>query len=205
MTKAVDVMSRPVVSVTPDMPVRAALVVLIEHGFASLPVVVDERVVGIVSESDLLSAGMRGYDVGATVADVMAVPVVTMPMTASTTELATIMLAAGLRSTPIVDDDGHLVGVVARIDLLRELVQDDDVIANRVRRELRSYAGLRSRWDVEVMDGVVWVSGVFTDEAERRLVVALARTVPGVGGVELRPAAAVAPAVARDDVASSRF
>jgi CBS domain-containing protein len=46
MTKAVNVMSRPVVSVTPDMPARAALVLLLEHGFAALPVVVDDRVAG---------------------------------------------------------------------------------------------------------------------------------------------------------------
>jgi CBS domain-containing protein len=197
MTKAVDVMSRPVISVTPDMPARAALVLLLEHGFAALPVVVDERVVGIVSESDLLSAGMRGYDVGATVADVMATPVVTMPMTASTTELAATMLAAGLRSTPIVDDEGCLVGLVGRIDLLRELVQDDDMIANRVRRVLRSYAGLRSRWDVDVVGGVVSVSGMFADEAERRLVMALARTVSGVRSVELCPVIVTANAAAR--------
>ena len=188
-TKAVDVMSRPVVSVTPDMPARAALVLLLEHGFAALPVVVDERVAGVVSESDLLAAGMNGYDVGATVGDVMAMPAVTMPMTATTTELASTMLAGGLRSLPIVDDEGRLVGMVGRIDLLRELVHDDDLVADRVRRVLHSYAGQRSRWDVEMVDGVIWVTGVFADEAERRLVIALVRTVPGVRGVELRSAA----------------
>jgi CBS domain-containing protein len=189
MTKAVDVMSRPVVTVTPDMPARSAMVLLLEHGFAALPAVVDDFVAGIVSESDLLSAGMRGYDVGATVADVMAVPAVTMPTTASTTELAGTMLAGGLRSVPIVDEDGHLVGIVGRIDLLRQLVHDDDVVADRVRRVLHSYAGLRSRWDVEMVDGVTWVTGVFADEAERRLVIALAHTVPGVRRVELRSVA----------------
>jgi CBS domain-containing protein len=192
MTKATDVMSRPVVSVTADMPARAALVLLLEHGFAALPVVVEGRVAGMVSQSDLLSAGMNGYDVGAAVGDVMAMPAVTMPMTATTTELASTMLAGGLRSLPIVDDEGRLVGMVGRIDLLRELVHDDDVVADRVRRVLTSYAGLRSRWDVEMVDGVVWVTGVFADEAQRRLVIALARTVPGVHRVELRPVAITA-------------
>ena len=185
-------MSRPVVSVTPDMPARAALVLLLEHGFAALPVVVEERVAGVVSQSDLLSAGMNGYDVGAAVGDVMAMPAVTMPMTATTTELATTLLAGGLRSLPIVDDEGRLVGMVGRIDLLRDLVHDDDVVADRVRRVLHSYAGQRSRWDVGMVDGVVWVTGVFADEAQRRLVIALARTVPGVHRVELRPVAITA-------------
>jgi len=192
MMTAADVMSRPVVSVAPDLPARAALVLLLEHGFAALPVVVEDRVMGMVSESDLLDAGMRGSDVGAMVADVMSAPAVTMPTTATTAELATTMLAGGLRSVPVVDGEGILVGMVGRIDLLRTLVHDDDVVADRVRRLLHSYAGLHSRWEVEMVDGVVWVTGVFADEADRRLVAALARTVPGADRVELRPAPAYA-------------
>lgn len=192
MTKAVDVMSRPVATVTPDMPVRAALVLLLERGFAALPVVVDRRVVGVVSESDLLRAGMSGADVGATVGDVMSMPPVTAPVGATIADIAATMLAGGLRSVPVLDDDAELVGIVARIDLLRMLVHDDDVVADRVRRVLHDYAGLRQRWDVEMVDGVVWVTGVFADQAERRLVVALARTVAGVDRVDLRPLAAAA-------------
>lgn len=190
--KVADVMSRPVVSVTPDLPARAAMVLLLEHGYAALPVVVDDRVMGIVSESDLLAAAISGSDVGATVADVMSTPAVTVPITATTTELATTMLTSGLRSVPVIDGDGHLMGMVGRIDLLRTLVHDDDVVADRVRRLLHSYAGSHSRWDVEMVDGVVWVTGVFADEADRRLVGALASTVPGVDRVELRAAASYA-------------
>jgi hypothetical protein len=145
-------------------------------------------VLGVVSESDLLRAGMLGSDVGASVGDVMTTPAVTLPVSATTTELATTMLAGGLRSVPIVDEDTRLVGMVGRIDLLRSMVHSEDVVADRVRRVLHSYAGLHARWDVAMVDGVIWVSGVFADEAERRLVTALARTVPGAGRVELRPA-----------------
>jgi CBS domain-containing membrane protein len=132
MTKAADVMSPQIVSLTPDMPVRAALVLLLEYGFTALPVVdasvtgVDARVVGIVSERDLLAAGVRGSDddvggsgAGMTVADLITVPTVTMPLTATTTELAATMLAGGMNSVAIVDNDGHLVGIVGRIDLQR--------------------------------------------------------------------------------------
>lgn len=195
MTRAMDVMSRPVVSVTPDLPARAALVLLLEHSFATLPVVADGHVVGVVGESDLLRSGMRGSDVGATVADVMATPAVTMRMHATVTELARTMLDRGLRSLPIVDDEDRLVGMTGRIDLLRTLVHDDDLIADRVRRLLHSYAGQRTRWNVDMVDGVLRVSGAFADEAERRLVTALAHTVAGVHAVELLATAAQQHAV----------
>lgn len=188
--KASDVMSRPVVSVAPTMPVRSAIVLLVENNFGALPVVSEgERLLGVVSEGDLLRSSMKGASVGAVVADVMTSPVTTVPMTASLTELAEVLLDGKLRCVPVVDD-GMLVGVISRSDLLRTLVHDDDVLADHVRRLVHAYAGTGPKWLVEVVDGVVWITGPFTDEAERRIVLALARTVPGVGRVELRPAAA---------------
>ena len=183
---AADVMSRPVVSVAPAMPVRSAMVLLVENAFGALPVVdEDDRLLGVVSEGDLLRARMCGADVGAVVGDVMTSPVTTVPMSATIADLASILLDGRLRCVPVVDD-GVLVGVISRSDLLRMLVHDDDMLADRVRRLLYAYAGPRSKWVVDVVDGVVWITGPFADEAERRVVEALAHTVPGAGRVELR-------------------
>lgn len=184
---AADVMTRPVVSVTPMMPVRSAMVLLVEHAFGALPVVgEDERLIGVVSEGDLLRAGMRGASIGATVSDVMASPVISVPMSTTLAELAEILLDGRLRCVPVVDD-GVLVGVVSRSDLLRILVHDDDILADHVRRLVHAYGGPRPKWVVDVVDGVVWITGPFADEAERRVLLALAHTVPGVTRVELRP------------------
>ena len=188
---AAEVMSRPVVSVRPGLPVRQAMALLVEHRFGALPVVnEDERLLGVVSESDLLRAGMIGASIGATVADVMAAPVATVPMSATVTELAEILLDRRLRCVPVIDN-GVLVGVVSRSDLLQTLLQDDDVLAGKVRRLLEVYAGPRPRWSVQVDGGRAWISGPFADEAERRVVVALAHTVSGIGEVDLCPTAAV--------------
>lgn len=184
---AAEVMSRPVVSVRPTMPVRQAMVLLVEHRFGALPVVnEEERLLGVVSESDVLRSGMTGASIGATVADVMAAPLATAPMAATVTELAEILLDRRLRCVPIIDNN-VLVGVVSRSDLLRTLLQDDDVLAGRIRRLLNAYAGPRPRWSVGVDGGRAWISGPFADEAERRVVIALAHTVPGIGEVDLRP------------------
>lgn len=189
--KASDVMTRPVVSVAPTMPVRSAIVLLTENNFGALPVVgEDERLLGVVSEGDLLRASMKGASVGAVVADVMTSPVTTVPMTASLTELAEVLLDRKLRCVPVVDD-GVLVGVISRSDLLRTLVHDDDVLADHVRSLVHAYAGTQPKWLVEVTDGVVRITGPFADEAERRIVLALARTIPGANRVELRPTATV--------------
>src|SRR6266540_3847970 len=60
-----DIMTSPVVTVTPDTSVKDAAAALVEHGINAVPVVDDgRRLVGIVSEADLLRLE-EPYDVGA--------------------------------------------------------------------------------------------------------------------------------------------
>ncbi|MEU4769098.1 CBS domain-containing protein [Actinosynnema sp. NPDC023794] len=183
---AADVMTRPVYSVEPSTTVRAASAVLVDHGFSALPVVgPGGLLVGIVSGSDLLPANLeRG--VATTVGQVMTTEVTSAPLTATPGELASAMLGNRLRCLPVADARGAVVGVVSRGDLLRVLTTDDDVLAARVDRLLTAYSRTR-RWDVDVTGGRIVVTGQFDDEAERRVVTALVRTVPGVAGIELRP------------------
>ncbi len=47
------IMSRPVITVTPDMTVQAAAALMLQHKIAGLPVVEGGRVVGIITESDI--------------------------------------------------------------------------------------------------------------------------------------------------------
>jgi CBS domain-containing protein len=199
--KARDVMSRPVISVRPDHTVRDAVTRLTEHGFGGLPVVDDQgQVVGIFSESDAVRATMRAGD-GADHRDDPVSTTMTSPVEVLTpgTDLTTVaerMLAGRLRCMPVVEE-GLLIGVVARRDLLRTLLRDDDVIAANVRALLDDYAGSRRRWSVEVTGGAVTIGGEFADHAERAVVAALAHTAAGVTAVELRPVTGLTPA--RDD------
>jgi CBS domain-containing protein len=183
--RARDIMSRPVVSVDTRSTVRDAITVLTEHGFAAVPVVDSDlggdRVVGIFGESDGLRAEHRREDL---VTTAMTTPVEVTAPDADVATIAERMLAQRLRSLPVVEE-GLLVGMVARRDLLRTMVREDDVIAANVRGLLDRYAGSRRHWEVEISTGQVTVTGDFADTAERTLVAALVRTVAGVKAVTL--------------------
>lgn len=182
---ASDIMSRPVISVYGDTPVAEAVVLLTQHGFASLPVVNDDdQVVGIISESDALASGWASDGRTAIVEALMTTPVEVAAPDTDVAELARRILAGRLRSIPIVQH-GVLVGVVSRRDLLRPMVRRDDVIESAVQALLNDYAGHRDRWRVSVRAGVASISGEFVDEAERKVVGALAGTVPGVVSADL--------------------
>jgi CBS domain-containing protein len=107
-------MTAPAVFLRPQLPVEVAAEVLAAHGFTAAPVVDDDqRVVGIVTEADVVRGSGR-----ACVGAVMSVDPVTTGPDADLADLVATMLDAGIRSVPVVAD-GRLVGVVTQRDVLR--------------------------------------------------------------------------------------
>ena len=139
--QARDVMTSPVITVSPDMSVPAAAALLDSHGFTAAPVVDAEgQVVGIVSEADLVRSPVvpdwwliqRQPD--PTVQQIMTSTPTTMRSADDLADVVTAMLDARIRSIPIVDD-GELVGIVTRRDVLRLVARRElifgDVTARR--------------------------------------------------------------------------
>ncbi|MFI5719560.1 HPP family protein [Nocardia sp. NPDC051750] len=179
-----DVMSRPVVSVRRETPVSEAVSLLTTHGFAALPVVDDrERVIGIVSEADAMGA-LESRKGSSVVEVAMSTPVEVVEPTTEVSEVVKAALDHHRRSLPVVAA-GVLVGMVSRSDLLRAFALNEGVIEARVYSLLDDYAGSHRGWDVEVADSTVTVRGACADEAERRVVTAMIRTIPGAGDVRV--------------------
>ena len=60
--KAADIMTTPAITVTPQATVGEVAVLLAERGISAVPVLEDDRLVGIVSEADLLHRHEIGTD-----------------------------------------------------------------------------------------------------------------------------------------------
>ena len=181
-----DVMASPVVTVAPDAALKEVASLLVERRINAVPVVdAGDRLIGIVSEADLLSleTGQVAAAGGApphSAGEVMRQSVYTLTGDIDATAAARLMLRHRLKSVPVVDGD-RVVGMVTRRDLLRLLARsDEDIRADLERRVAQELEALRQAV-VEVRDGVVTVDA---DGPCRQLVEQLARTVPGV--VEVR-------------------
>ena len=195
--RALDIMSSPVVTVTPEMTVKYAANLLSAHGFTALPVLdADGRLIGVVTEADLLrdrfprdARYRQGEDTVAddppagTVGGVMTTPAVGMGAGTDVVDLVRVLLEDRIRSMPIVDG-AHVVGIVTRRDLVRALARDDEVISADVRHQLSIYGG-PARWTVEVHGGAVEVVDAFDDETDRHVAIVLAQAVPGVTAVHV--------------------
>jgi CBS domain-containing protein len=123
--KARDVMSSPVIFLRPQVPANVAAVLLVSHGITAAPVVDDERrVIGIATEADMVRGRIPpdGWTVEEhaepTVASVMTEAPVTRQPEDDLADIVALMLDTGIRSVPIVDE-GRLVGIVSRRDVLR--------------------------------------------------------------------------------------
>ena len=91
-----------------------------EGGFGSVPILAqDGMVIGIVSEVDLLQAIMEGKDLGKVTADqIMTKNPVTVTAETLALDLIRILYDKHLIRVPVVDVEGHLIGIVARRDIL---------------------------------------------------------------------------------------
>ena len=112
-------------------------------------------------------------------------------------EVIAMLLAHGVRSLPVLDEQGRVQGMFSRGDALRLMLRPDETIAADAQSLLDDYTGAR-RWHASARDGAITVCGDFADASERRIATALARTVAGVREVTLTTAspapAAGAPA-----------
>jgi Mg/Co/Ni transporter MgtE len=183
-----EVMRRPIVAVRRTGKAREAAVLLAELGYAALPVLdQDDRLVGVLTSGDVLRAGELADEA---VGEVMTTPAVAAAAWQDVAEVMRMLLPQGLRSLPVVDDDGRVVGMFSRGDALRIMLKPDEAIAAGVQSLLDEYTGER-RWHVTVRDGAATISGLFADYSEERIAIALAQTVPGARTAAI----AVAPAV----------
>ncbi len=196
-----DLMTSPVVTVTPATGFKQLSRLLQDNGFSAVPVVdLEGRMIGIVSEGDLLlkleryrgpaapvrswrQRGERLKAAGSLALQLMSRPVVTVVPDASPAEAARLMHVNGLQPLPVVDGSGQLVGIVSRGDLLRAFLRTDDEIRQDVLGELAASGIATNAVKIAVQGGVVTIGCDPADEASEGQAHEVAGRVDGVVAV----------------------
>ena len=201
-----DIMSTHVIAVRQGASYKDMAAMLHAQRVSAFPVLDDHnKVIGIVSESDLLTKeALEGTVPGmlqsmmsqreharasaVTAAELMTKPPVTIGPDESVTQAARLMYSRRVKRLPVVSDDGTLIGIVSRADVLSVYSRPDADIQHEIIQDLilGRFRCDPARFTVTVTDGVVTIEGApETGPAGRELIDA-ARHVEGVVAVRDR-------------------
>ena len=220
---AVDVMAQSVVTVAPDSQVGEIAKLLVEKNIGAVPVVdASGTLAGIVTESDLMRRRELGTErhrrpIAAFVAsnltleedyirsratkasDIMRRNVITAAPATSLSDIVNLFEKHRIKRVPIVEN-GKLVGIVSRADLVRALAGVEPATApmrasdRKIQRQLVAELS-RHRWGrahgnaVTVRHGIVHLWGLVETSAEVDAIRIAAEQIPGVRGVQDHTAA----------------
>lgn len=151
MAKTVaDIMSKDLLTLTPDQDVREAATIMAAKGIGGAPVLENGRLVGIVTEDDLIMKDVKihfptfihlldGFIylesikrfeeqfrkmIGAKVKDVMTVEVSTIRSDAPIAEAATKLVDEDISRLPVVDETETVIGIVTKADLVKAIATE---------------------------------------------------------------------------------
>jgi CBS-domain-containing membrane protein len=201
-----DVMTTHVAAVRKTASYKAMAAMLHEQRVSAFPVIDDDyRVIGIVSESDLLTkealagsnphalSGMirhreqakaNGLDAG----DLMTSPAVTVGPDEPVSQAARLMYGNRVKRLPVVDADKKLIGIVTRTDVLTVYDRKDNEIRDEILLSviLQRHRGEPAAFQVSVTDGIVTIEGTPETAVVGNDIIADARHVEGVVAVRDR-------------------
>ena len=200
-----DVMSTHVVAVRMNASFKEIAAMLRAQRVSGFPVVDDDdKLIGVVSEADLLtkeawgaSPGISGEILahreqakadGIIAVDLMTKPPVTIGPDEPVTRAARLMYVRRVKRLPVITEDGQLIGIVARSDVLSVFSRPDE----EIRREITDGVlldGVRTdpaRFTVTVKDGIATIEGTPETAATGRDLIDTARHVEGVVAIRDR-------------------
>jgi CBS domain-containing protein len=201
-----DVMTTRVVAVKKDASFKEMIIRMREFRISAFPVVDHEgRVIGVVSEADMLNKEADlAADVGplasilrfrdheksaaVTAGELMTSPPVVIGPDAAVAEAARRMRDRRVKRLPVVNDTGHLIGIVCRADVLNIFARPDPEIRQEAVEEAiaESFLVDSQPFAVTVHDGVVTLTGRPENDQAGRELVERVRHIEGVVAVRDR-------------------
>jgi CBS domain-containing protein len=201
-----DVMSTHVVAVRKFASYKEIAARLHELRVSAFPVIDDDnKVIGVVSEADLLTKEALEGDVpsalrsmvhqnerskvtAVTAADLMTRPPVTIGPDEPVTHAARLMYSQRVKRLPVTTEDGTLIGIVTRSDVLSVYDRPDAEIRREITEDLilGKFLCDPARFTVTVKDGIVTIQGAPETAPVGRDIVHAARHAEGVVAVRDR-------------------
>jgi CBS domain-containing protein len=142
MISVADFMTKDLVTVRESDDLALAESLLRLGGIRHLPVVKEGRLVGLLTQRDVLRSGQSGRPAARAllVSEIMTRELTTVRPAMALSQAARLMLERKFGCLPVCDEEGRLVGIVTEADFVRfaaDMVRDLDLVAEAVRAQER--------------------------------------------------------------------
>jgi CBS domain-containing protein len=135
--RTIDAVRRSGIGIGPQRTIHDAAVVMERSGVGSLAVIDGTRLLGIVTDRDLVRRALAaGVPPDSRIDGVMTSPVVTIPFDAELRDAFPLFRTHGVRRLAVVQDDGQFAGMITIDDLLIDLAADLADLARPVSAEV---------------------------------------------------------------------
>ena len=125
MLKAKDLMTKEVITVNEEMSVVNLAKILCENKISGVPVVdKDKKLVGVVTEKDLINIIFSGNVRNTKVGDIMSRNIIKFTPDTDIDKIALAISEKNVRRGTIVDDKDKVVGIVSRRDIIKMLIEE---------------------------------------------------------------------------------
>ncbi len=189
--RVVDLMTTDVITVSPETAIKDAARLMFRNRVSGLPVCDEGLVVGIITEADFLRLEVAREEADVptpveSVGQVMNQNVVTIGSDQRIGDAARTMVVHDVNRLPVVDEDGRLLGIISRLDVVAVFTRPDDVIEDEIREDVLRRVLFIDPDDitVTVANGVVRFQGQIGTRNEASLLEELARRLDGVVRVD---------------------
>ncbi len=199
-----ELMTADPVTTTADTPLKEVARVMLTRRISCLPVVdAAGTLIGIVTEGDIVHQESRkargdipgmlrslfGDDGGPaiTAGEAMTSPAITIGPDIDHTVAARLMETRGVKPLPVVDADGHVLGIVGRSDIMASFARPDELIEDEIQVDILDAI----MWtepgavDVEVTEGRVTLTGSVPNRTDARILEVLTSRLDGVVDVNV--------------------
>ena len=126
--KCREIMTSNVKTATRDMPLRDVAAIMRDGDMGSIPVVEDGKLVGIVTDRDIVVRSIAdGKDASTPVGDAMTTEIFAVRPDDFVFEAIRLMGDKQVRRVPVVDSDGALAGIIAMADIALEMEDEREI------------------------------------------------------------------------------
>lgn len=121
---AINIMTSPVESVNPETLLKDIKELMQKKGIRHIPITHHGKIMGIVSDRDILKIDMSGTFYFLKAKNIMSSVLIITDEESSLENIASVLIEEKISCLPVIDKNQKLIGIISRTDILKVMIKN---------------------------------------------------------------------------------